>query len=267
MRFSLFCFALILLPVTASAECDGRLIDSPHVMPSPVCIPQQPERLLSLDAAYTLGMALESDLPLVGAPLFGMSDEDLRQKAEARSVENVGHLIEPSVEKIIALQPDLIVGSGFLGETALQLASRIAPTVLITAKDWKDYLRTLIEVGGSNKNADDLLSSYQSRVAEVRERVPDIKVSVVRITSWDFQVYLDASKYAPFAVLQEAGVRRTDYETSTDGVTLKRPDWEQISQLDGDVLLYIVGGTNTSDTDGRLEEVLDNPLWQMLLKR
>lgn len=181
------------------------------------------------------------------------------------SVANLGHLIEPSVEKIIAIQPDLIIGSGFLGENAYQLASRIAPTALITADDWKDYLRTLIEVTGSDKSADDLLSSYEERVAEIRERVPDIEVSIVRITSWDFQVYLDGSAYAPFAVLREAGVKRTEYETAgEDGKTLKRPDWEQLSQLDGDILLYIVGGTNDSDTNGRLEEVLGNPLWQML---
>ncbi len=34
--------------------------------------------------------------------------------------------------------------------------------------------------------------------------------------------------------------------------------------LDGDILLYIVGGVNNSATSGRHEEVLANPLWQML---
>lgn len=266
-RFLSALIAGILFPAVASAACEGRLVDSPHVMPSPACVPDKPQRIVSLDAGYTLGMAIELGLPVAGAPLFGMSDEALREKAESLSVENLGSLTEPSVEKIIGLQPDLILGSGFLGENALALASRVAPAAFITAENWKDYLRALIEVSGSDRKADDVLADYESRVARIRAGIPeDLTVSVVRITSWDFQVYLDApNAYAPFAVLREAGVRRTAYETSDDGTeTLKRPDWEQLGQLDGDVLLYIVGGTNTSDTDGRLEEVLGNPLWQQL---
>ena len=54
-----------------------------------------------------------------------------------------------------------------------------------------------------------------------------------------------------------AGVRRSAYETTDDpGLAMKRPDWEELATLDGEVLLYIVGGTNDSDKDGRLEEVL-----------
>lgn len=264
-----FLFALIagfLVPAAASAACEGRLVDSPHVMPSPACVPDKPQRIASLDAGYTLGMAIELGLPVAGAPLVGMSDEALREKAQSLSVENLGSLTEPSIEKIIGLQPDLILGSGFLGENALALASRVAPAAFITAENWKDYLRALIELSGSDKKAEEVLADYESRVARLRDEIPeDLTVSVVRITSWDFQVYLDApNAYAPFAVLREAGVRRTAYETSDGIETLKRPDWEQLGQLDGDVLLYIVGGTNTSDTDGRLEEVLGNPLWQQL---
>ena len=88
----------------------------------------------------------------------------------------------------------------------------------------------------------------------------------MRNTSWDFQVYLDAPEtYAPFRVMQRAGVQRTDYETTDKvGRAMKRPDWEELAELDGEILLYIVGGTNASATDGRHEEVLNHPLWQML---
>ena len=72
--------------------------------------------------------------------------------------------------------------------------------------------------------------------------MPDVKVSVVRIMAGGFQVYVDGpAAYAPFAVLHDAGVKRTAYETATDATILKRPDWEGLAQLDGDVLLYIVG--------------------------
>jgi iron complex transport system substrate-binding protein len=46
---------------------------------------------------------------------------------------------------------------------------------------------------------------------------------------------------------------------------MKRPDWESLAELDGDVLLYIVGSSYDVDKGSALEEeTLANPLWQML---
>jgi iron complex transport system substrate-binding protein len=46
---------------------------------------------------------------------------------------------------------------------------------------------------------------------------------------------------------------------------MKRPDWEALAALDGDVLLYIIGSNYDPDGGSALErETLANPLWQML---
>nr|WP_255720469.1 ABC transporter substrate-binding protein [Acuticoccus kalidii] len=250
----------------AAAACDGRTVDGPGVIAAPVCVPTSPERIVVLDPTYSLGMALELGLPVVGAPLFGMSDAALKAKAIEAGVTDLGAFTEPSIETIVALQPDLILGSGMLGETAYRILSRIAPTVLVTLEDWKAYETKLAEATGREAAAAALLAEYEARAAGIAERMPkDVTVSSVRITPWDFQVYLDApAAYAPFAILADVGVERPPWETSEGGETVKRPDWEELGQLTGDVLLYIVGGANDSATSGRHEEVLANPLWQML---
>lgn len=260
-------FALLFLfPGASTAQaCDGRLIDSSDILGEPVCVPEKAERIVVLDPAFSLGMTLELDLPVVGAPLFGMSDKQLLAEAQTRSVENLGAFTEPSIEKIVGLKPDLIIGSGMLGPEAQALASKIAPTVMITANDWKSYYRMVGTISGTSEKVEKALSDYEARAAALRARMPQVTVSVVRITSWDFQVYLDGpDAYAPFAIMEDAGVKRTAYETRTEGPTVKRPDWEDLAALNGDILLYIVGGANNSDTNGRHEEVLGNPLWQML---
>lgn len=245
--------------------CEGRLADHPAILGGPVCVPQEPKRIVVIDPTYSLGMSMELDLPVVGAPLFGMSDAALKAEATERGVKDLGSFAEPSIETVIALAPDLIIGSALAGEAVLQVASRIAPTVLIGAEDWKEYYRILADATGTRAAADEKIAAYEARAAQLRGRVPDVRVSVVRITPWDFQVYLDSpSAYGPFAVLAEAGVKRTDYETTSDRLELKRPDWEELARLDGDVLFYIVGGANDSGTSGRHEEVVNNPLWRML---
>jgi iron complex transport system substrate-binding protein len=66
-------------------------------------------------------------------------------------------------------------------------------------------------------------------------------------------------------VLGDAGVKRPPYETAADATILKRPDWEGLSQLDGDVLLYMVGNPYDDESKTTLEaDTLANPLWKTI---
>lgn len=256
--------AVLVLAGPAHAACDGRLMESPFILHAPVCVPKDPARIVVVDPTFSLGMGLELGLPIVGAPLRLMSDRILRDEAVRRGVADLGSYFEPSIERLVALKPDLIIGSS-LTDSAYPLLSQLAPTLMISAVNWKTYLSQLAQATGREQKAAELLAAYEARVAAMKPRIPNQPVSVVRITSWDFQVNLDApDSYGPFSVLRDVGVRRTDYETAQGTTTLKRPDWEELDNLQGDVLLYIVGGANNSDTNGRHEEVLSNPLWRML---
>jgi iron complex transport system substrate-binding protein len=149
---------------------------------------------------------------------------------------------------------------------AYDIASRVAPTVLVNVQNWREYYTTVALVAGRTGAADEAFKAYDKRASEIKAKVPDTKVSVVRLIPGGFQVYVDGpGAYAPFSVMRDAGVKRTAYETATDGTVLKRPDWEALANLDGDVLLYIVGGGHDNDPTGKLEtETLNNPLWKAL---
>lgn len=270
LRFAPLIGLAVALWSSPAIACDGRLIESDAVYAAPLCVPERPQRVVVLDASFGLGIGLDVGLPIVGAPLARMSDADLESRAEAAGAVSLGFVTEPSLETIVALEPDLILG--FVGDPALaaglhpQLA-QLAPTLLYTDVDWREFYFLLAGLTGRTAEVEARFAEFDARLDALRARMPaDLEVSVLRITSWDFQVYLDAPvTYAPFALMQAAGVRRTAYETTDDpGLSMKRPDWEELAALDGDVLLYIVGGTNDSDKDGRLEEVLADPLWQML---
>lgn len=266
MRALFLALIVTIISQSALADCTSRIFDKETVLNAPLCLPAEPKRIIALVPTFSLGMSLELNMPVVGAPLVGMSDKTLKDKAIEAGVTDLGSVMEPSVEKIIALKPDLIIGSDLLGQEIYQRISQIAPTAFITAKNWKDHYRTIAEIGGRSEALSGLFAGYEQRLAAVRERVPkDIKVSVVRITPGEFQVYLDKpNTWAPFDVLREAGVTRTAFETSDTNEPMKRLDFEGLSALDGDILLYILGGMNDSATSGRHEAVLANPLWQML---
>jgi iron complex transport system substrate-binding protein len=264
--FGLAAFLAASLPASAWMACDGRLVDDARVLNAPLCLPSAPQRIVALDPTYSLGMALELDLPVAGAPLTGMQDARLQKMAEEKGITDIGRANEPSVEQIVALQPDLILGDAAMHGQVYDLASRIAPTLLIDAQNWKDYFGAIAAATGRAGKADAAFVAYEARAADIRRRMPDVTLSVIRVTPHGLQVYLDGpAAYAPFAVLKDAGVKRTDYETTVGNDFMKRPDWESVAELDGDLLLYIVGSSYDVDKGSALEaETLANPLWQML---
>lgn len=260
-------FALIsFLSLTpAAAQCDARMV-SEHVLDAPVCVPAAPSRIVVLDPFYNLGMGLELGLPLVGAPLMTAQDADLRIAAEKASVTDIGDARQPSLERIVALKPDLIIGDATLHAQVRGMFEKIAPTVLIDVRNWKDHLRVLAEITGRDDAAIKLLDGYEVRVAALRERAPSFPVSVLRVTPSGFHVYVSGpASYAPYAVLREAGIHRTAYETVTDNTAFKRPGWEEIGLLDGKILLYVVvSGYNQAPDDALEAATVKNPFWQML---
>ncbi|WP_306153168.1 iron-siderophore ABC transporter substrate-binding protein [Roseovarius sp. MMSF_3281] len=283
MRFPSLVIAALFLSVGSAVACEGVAVEDPAIYGGDLCLDAVPERVVVLDPSFGLGVALDAGLQVVGAPLDAglqvvgapldlMSDETLKARAERAGVTSIGAVTEPSMEAIVALQPDLILG--FAGSDSMAsgihpMASQLAPTLLYTNLDWRGFYRLLAPLGDKASAAavEAKLADFEARMADLRTRVPrDRTLSVVRITSWDFQVYMDAPvTYAPFALLRELGVQRSAYETTEDpSLSMKRPDLEELAALDGDVLFYIVGGTNDSDSDGRFEEVTGNPLWQML---
>ncbi|MEN5082376.1 iron-siderophore ABC transporter substrate-binding protein [Bosea sp. TWI1241] len=263
-----FLLALLLCASAAStavAACEGRMV-SPGPSQPGICIPAAPKRIVALDPALTMGILQELGAPVVGAPVTAIQEPLVRDAARQSSVVDVGHPLQPSIERIIALKPDLIIGSADMHGRLRDSASRIAPTLLIEQMDWKRQYRLLAEITGHSDKAQAALDAYETRVAALRARLPATPVSVVRVRPGGFHVYLDGpAAYAPYAVLRDAGVKRTAYETTADGAVLKRPDWEEIAALTGDVLLYVVvSGFDPAPDDALAASTVANPLWTML---
>ncbi|MCD7109409.1 iron-siderophore ABC transporter substrate-binding protein [Rhizobium sp. DKSPLA3] len=251
----------------AHAACEGKTITEEIYNP-PVCLPVEAKRIVTLDPLITLGLLIELNAPVVATPYMGIVENDVLDAVKARRMMDLGNPKEPSLERVATLKPDLIIGSAEVHAGIYEQAARIAPTVLFKHMDWKHYLQRLSEVTGRRGVADASLAAYDARVAAIRERMKtkDLTVSTVRFAPDRFVVFVDGpDAYAPFAVLREAGVKRTAYEMVTDGTIVKRPDWEELANLDGDVLLYVsASGFEIGPDDALEKQVTGNPLWQLL---
>jgi len=270
---SLLVFALLLVsiaPINAQDETtceDGfRLFESEYILRS-VCVPETAERIVTLDPFYSLQMSLEMDLPVIGSGSF-TSDGGFPATLPSELIDGIevlGDFDAPNLETITTLEPDLIIGDAFFQSEQFDLFSEIAPTVLIGNGSWKDWYATIADAAGTPERAENAFDTYDARIADLQTLVPDdLTVSFLRIVPDGFQLYREApNAYAPIAVMSEAGVIRPEFESGTDEESFARLDFEGLANIEGDILIYVVGGAN--DRAAQLEEdTINNPIWQTL---
>ena len=262
-HFLAFTFAVI---ATAAYACDGVSVQSPAIVKETLCVPAAPERVVTMDPYYSLLMADELDLPVIGTALSG---DSLPSQFDGYGEDPyaVGQSGSPYLESILALKPYLIIGDAYSQAEIHDRLSEIAPTALVDTADWKEYLRAVALVAGKSDLADEKLAAFEQTVADTAAALPaGATVSFVRIVPGGFQVYVAGpSAYAPMSVLTEVGLKRPAFETVEDDTVLKRPTMEGLLELQGDVLIYTIGGAHHEGDAKALEaEVTSNPIWQAL---
>ncbi|RXZ78832.1 iron-hydroxamate ABC transporter substrate-binding protein [Paenibacillaceae bacterium] len=154
----------------------------------PIEVPANPQRVVVLTRFLT-GNVMALGVPVVGVD--EMSKTNPRFEAQLKDVEAVS---DESLEKIIELEPDLIIG--LAGIKNVDKFKQIAPTVTYTYGK-VDYLQQQVEVGKLlNKEqeakawVEDFQAKAQKAGEEIRAKIgDDATVSVIETFNKQLYVY------------------------------------------------------------------------------
>lgn len=247
---------------TASpAEAGTRLIE--HAM-GKTEVPANPQRVVVLDEG-PLNSALALGIKPVGAvTAFEGTDFPAYLGDRTTGIQNVGTILEPNLEAVTALQPDLILSIKARHEAIYPQLSQIAPTVFTETFRccWKENFMKDAEALGRSAEADRMLADYTKRLDEFKatmgDRLKETEVSVVRfVAPGDIYIYQKASYIS--TILADAGLPRPPSQ-DVDQFVLKVSQ-EQIREMDGDVIFVTTYGP---PDETQLEEVRNHPLWKQL---
>ncbi|WP_213974040.1 ABC transporter substrate-binding protein [Tepidanaerobacter acetatoxydans] len=138
-----------------------------------VTIEKLPERIISLapsntEILFTLGL----EDRIVGVTDFCDYPE------AAKSKEKIGGFSEPNIEKIISLQPDLILATSMHQKPVEELEKLNVPSVVLDPKDFEDVF-TSIEIIGKATGVDDKAAAV---VGDLKARVKDVDDKVIKLT-------------------------------------------------------------------------------------
>jgi iron complex transport system substrate-binding protein len=228
------------------------------------CIPIHPKRVVLLDEFYLLDSVSALGIKPVGYTScpFCVSSETLSKFIA--DVPIVGTSENPSLEKILTLKPDLILGVEWQA-SFYPLLSKIAPTVILNpeAHGFKQTLKYLAEILDRSDQVEEILTKYNERIQKFRqqlgEKLKTKTVSVLGIHDSSFYVYkLKTTTYSQ--VMSDAGMQfipahnvlKDDY-TVLSIETL--PDW------DAD-FLFILQNYKRHTED--LASIIEHPIWSTL---
>ncbi|GAA2585746.1 ABC transporter substrate-binding protein [Streptomyces tubercidicus] len=240
------------------------------VLGGDVKIPAKPKRVVVLDTGELDDVATLGIKP-VGAVSPHMKSEGgfpSYLKGEIDGVKDVGPLLEPNLEKIAMLKPDLILSSKVRHEKIYDKLNAIAPTVFTetTGGPWKANLKVHAKALGLEKEADQKLKAYESRAKALGEAIKKknhVKMptaSVVRFVAGPTRLY-QKSSYSG-VVLNDIGLARPKSQSSTDPVkTMLDVSPEQIDKADADMVFVTVADEPDKTQQ---KDVTSNPVWKDL---
>ncbi|WP_405141083.1 iron-siderophore ABC transporter substrate-binding protein [Sphaerisporangium sp. NBC_01403] len=239
-------------------------------------VPAQPKRVVALDQSF-VDAVLALDTEVVGFTTYRALTEKLPDYLGAsaaqygKDAQVVGTLEAPSLEKIIALKPDLIVSAKVRHEALYDKLSQIAPTVFseTTGALWKENLRLMGRALGKDDLAEQKITAYEQRAAKIGEAVKAGNggtmptVTIARFAGEPtVRLYVENS-YSGI-VLKDAGFPRPEGQpTTTDTIAVNISE-ERIADLDADQIFVATYPDDKGDARKIQAKFEANPLWSRL---
>lgn len=243
-------------PTSAAAAPDDRTRSVVHARGTTE-VPVDPRRVVVLDTGE-LDSAVALGVTPVGAVRAPVDSGLLSYlEPELEGVELVGEIGEPDLERIAALEPDLILGSEVRVADLYDELSAIAPTVFseTVGVAWKENLALHAEALGRQEQAQELLAEYERDAAALGDAVDDATtVSVVRFLPGEIRLYAQDNFIG--TVLADAGIARPQAQDVAEFSVDVSP--EQVDRAAGDVVLV---GTYGDPAETAGPAVLAGPLW------
>ncbi|PIG93620.1 ABC transporter substrate-binding protein [Gloeocapsopsis sp. IPPAS B-1203] len=231
------------------------------------CVPLNPQRVVvwggtELDPVLALGVK-----PIAGTPNVLTYVKEKLPSEQWQGIEDISNPQGPNLERLLKLKPDLILGHKSRIEQVYPQLSKIAPTVLDGADDWKSTLRLFAEALGKTDKAQQVMDTYDARIkrfkAEMSNQLP-FTISAIEVRADAF--VLSTKDSFAMSVIQEAGLSLppalTQYTWRT--WTLSK---ERLYELESDALFLRSWGEVGKEqykAQSQLEKLKTDPLWMQL---
>lgn len=266
-------FALFLLASCSSKEekkettgSEDAFLTFNDALDREVVLKEKPERIVILNTAF-LGILYELGGEAVGRATFHATPIP----KEAEDVPELGSLTNINVEKLISLEPDLVIGmKEFHGELEDVLASNDIPLAMLTMTGF-DEVEEMSElfgkITGNEEKAAELLEDAKAKIATIQDKIADLekpKIAIISVTP-DI-VYIQRTETTPLEMTETLGFENVafDLEPEERRPTTAPYSVEKLVELQPDYIFITVHGSTEVGERMIREELESSPAWNSL---
>ncbi len=233
-------------------------------------VPLAPQRIIALGEDWMLANLLNLGVKPIASTVNVVDNITSIDPAQLEGID-LWTSQDISLERIVALDPDLIIGLQYwVEQTGYDLLSEIAPVVPIAGTGIKGQYQATAELLGLEELAQSQLAAYDQKVADAAAALGDDKPTVSVGTIYggpSLAAWVGGPDAAVPTALVDLGIELHPDATiaGQSGATQGRA-WlsnEQIPVFDGDILILL----QTSIVEGEAEAIAAveaDPLWALL---
>lgn len=225
-------------------------------------IPADPQRIVYVGSDP--GDLLAMDVKPVGASLSVIGPQ-VAYPDLLEGIEDVGY--PPSLEKIVALNPDLILFNDW-DESGIDSIAAIAPTVVIGEGGTYERLKMIAAALGKEDVADQKIAEYEVKAAAVKDQLK------LDLGSGDTAtIYLQLGK--TLYVMGHQGISVSLYDMLGFKPSPKVQEMidkdERFAEISAEVLADYAGdevfvlGDETAETSAAVKDLMEGPIWKTIL--
>lgn len=164
---------------------------------------------------------------------------------------NIGRRGEPSLETLIKVKPDLILGENF-GQEYYAEISQVAPTLLFRGshKDqWQKSIEAISLALGRQQQANQAIAKYNQQLTATRKQLADVVTANPRLlllASNDLKEYIDVRTGADYTggILQDLGFQLVTPPNLATKAELNQISLEVLPRLNADSIIVLVWSAN-----------------------
>ncbi|WP_224768166.1 ABC transporter substrate-binding protein [Metabacillus idriensis] len=226
-------------------------------------LPADAKRIVIAGSMEAMEDALVLNVKPIGASTVAGSFPDRFEKITAET-DPIGEKIEPNLETILKLKPDVILGSTKFPDEKMMELEKIAPTIRIShlSSDWEANLTFMGELTGKKQLAEKEIKKYSQQLEATKKKfdgtsLAEKNVLAVRLRSGKLFIYPE-NVYVNSVLYEDLGLPVP--AELKDVKAQQQISIEGLAEMDPDYLFVQFSADENGKTDQALEELKANPV-------
>ncbi|MEK5040357.1 ABC transporter substrate-binding protein [Sporosarcina sp. FSL K6-3457] len=227
-------------------------------------VPEKAARIVITGAMEAMEDATALNIEPIGAITLAGEFPEVFKVAMGKA-ESIGEKQQPNFEKILELQPDVILGTTKFPEEVVQKLEQVATTILVShiSTNWQDNLMLMAQLGDKEEEAKALLAQYDNDIESVKETLVtefgDDTVMAIRIRGGEMFVYPQDVFFNP-SLYNDFGLEVP--EVIQKAKAQEMISVEQLAEVNPDVLFIQVQQSGNQENEQAYDVLKKNPIIQ-----